>query len=1291
MWTQRDSQAVPSAVFAYDALWQQPARTEKHAFDLAIKLFDNYRSVAYVGFPWASLIDGLNRATEIGAVLDQQLALLAPPNGFERVVTVCQHIKFRHFIDHFKRAGVTDLFASHAFKGEHILAGINIHPFPLFPVQLPKDTVFGMPRDDRLEEFLARPYRFSFIGAHNPEFYLTDSRSWLFDLEGSPESFVLNRAEWHYERRVYKEQIEGEALEAFERKTEEQNAEEFKRVLAQTRFAPCPSGTGPNSIRLWEAIEFGCIPVLLADDLRLPGDPKLWERASVIVPETEQAVRKLPDLLESLESDPQVIADKLVALGELRELYGKDSFIADVRTLADFVESAANVTSGPARVHTHHVYLSIAEADDEAVLEWLWLLLVLADATGVNPVVYLGRRSVDTIDLDAWPLNGLDVRTVDHEFTLLHDWRKDDLAIIGDSSLLSHNLLRDFSHLWIRAKRRPKKINPSLHDVLTRYLEGNSPLALARNRFEGSATRARVLDSLREWRPICSLVTSMFNGDEYLEPFLENSAALEQYDTIEHLIARPNSPGREHLRLLQHVDDHDGAVYIWLSEDPGLYEVWNALCRLSTGPYLSNFNIDDRRAPAQVTTLVERLERAPDLEVASAALRISMTKNMPWRDSDDCPTWYEGQDIERYEASDLVTRRDGRTVPHNMPHCMPIWRRSLHVSNGFFDEARFGPSADWEFWLRSGKDGAGLTLVGQALGLYLKTEDSYWRRSEHTSTHDRHIIETYTDPSGEYRVPDDRRPFALRIDEMLLARRQGQVARYLWCLLELHRAARPRYPEQPELERLVNRALTEDFGIGDPDLAERGSLCCEPVEGLPKRFVSLAWLLVDVLHERPPDEWPVRRRALDNIRRVTGELRLTTDGTELNLIEACICRLQGDTAGEMHFLRKAYRRSSNRFWTALQAAYRFTVPLEEICGLLGDLPPFYHFEDLEDEQTLYFLPDYTHGNPYQKLLYGGLAGTGVKTQGIARLVDLGEEIPDPQPRDVVHVHWINYLYKGLEPHEYAGAIDAFLARLEELKRKGVRIFWTVHNRYSHDLPDIDLERRFRRRLCGLADRILIHHPCLLDEIAEWLPHDAPVNFVEHGNYIGEYENAMSRDEARASLGVAPDDIVISIIGQVRPYKDLHRYLPAIREAMEQQPRLKLVLAGRVSCEETAAEIEKMPPGQVIVENRFIKESEFQRFLNAASFVFLSYKDILTSGSLFQALSFKVPVVAPVLGSIPAYLVAGWNGFVYSRPETFEHALSEAIDSTRAASRGLNANAVKTAASAKWPGDLDAVR
>ena len=44
----------------------------------------------------------------------------------------------------------------------------------------------------------------------------------------------------------------------------------YNLILLNSRYSLCPSGSGPNSIRFWESLAIGSIPILLADTLDLP-------------------------------------------------------------------------------------------------------------------------------------------------------------------------------------------------------------------------------------------------------------------------------------------------------------------------------------------------------------------------------------------------------------------------------------------------------------------------------------------------------------------------------------------------------------------------------------------------------------------------------------------------------------------------------------------------------------------------------------------------------------------------------------------------------------------------------------------------------------------------------------------------------------------------------------------------------------------------------------------------------------------------------------------------------------
>jgi putative beta-1,4-xylosyltransferase IRX10 len=72
-------------------------------------------------------------------------------------------------------------------------------------------------------------------------------------------------------------------------------------------FCLCPLGWAPWSPRLVEAVVFGCIPVIIADDIVLPfADAIPWEEIGVFV--DEQDVPKLDTILTSIP--PEVILRK---------------------------------------------------------------------------------------------------------------------------------------------------------------------------------------------------------------------------------------------------------------------------------------------------------------------------------------------------------------------------------------------------------------------------------------------------------------------------------------------------------------------------------------------------------------------------------------------------------------------------------------------------------------------------------------------------------------------------------------------------------------------------------------------------------------------------------------------------------------------------------------------------------------------------------------------------------------------------------------------------------------------
>jgi Exostosin family len=82
--------------------------------------------------------------------------------------------------------------------------------------------------------------------------------------------------------------------------TIEAKVAQFQQILGRTKFALCPRGVSASSIRLFEAMEAGCVPIIIADDLVLPEGPD-WSSFCLRVP--ERHIGTIPALAESMEPE----------------------------------------------------------------------------------------------------------------------------------------------------------------------------------------------------------------------------------------------------------------------------------------------------------------------------------------------------------------------------------------------------------------------------------------------------------------------------------------------------------------------------------------------------------------------------------------------------------------------------------------------------------------------------------------------------------------------------------------------------------------------------------------------------------------------------------------------------------------------------------------------------------------------------------------------------------------------------------------------------------------------------
>ena len=251
-------------VFSYPGHWQTPAKTEQWAYEECLSKVERNLFEQFICFPWATLVDTSNHEQHQKAKLLIAALNVAPPKMAVKRITFCQHIYALQLLPFFKLLGITDIYWSHKVIGQNNIEGITLHPFPLYPVMYYKRN-----NTRKVKPLSQRRYMYSFIGAYNPDLYLTPVRKWLFELPLKSDVIIIERSEWHFDTDVYKQQLLGITENQAEANMRLAYEKEYIRVMEDSVFCLCPSGSGPNSIRLWEAIKFGCIPIVFSDMLDL--------------------------------------------------------------------------------------------------------------------------------------------------------------------------------------------------------------------------------------------------------------------------------------------------------------------------------------------------------------------------------------------------------------------------------------------------------------------------------------------------------------------------------------------------------------------------------------------------------------------------------------------------------------------------------------------------------------------------------------------------------------------------------------------------------------------------------------------------------------------------------------------------------------------------------------------------------------------------------------------------------------------------------------------------------------
>lgn len=205
-------------------------------------------------------------------------------------------------------------------------------------------------------------------------------------------------------------------------------------------------------------------------------------------------------------------------------------------------------------------------------------------------------------------------------------------------------------------------------------------------------------------KPRVSLITSLYNGDEFIVGFLSDMVRQTIFDQCELIIINANSPGNEEPIIRQYMKKYPNIIYKRLEKDPGLYAVWNLAIKMSRSDFITNANLDDRRNPVWLEEHVKVLEEKSWVDLVYSDFLVTFEPNETF----ECNTHRYAITPDEYS-------------PNVMYKCItgpqPMWRKSVHDRCGFFDES-FVSGGDFEMWNRAASKGSKFLKLPGYSGLY---------------------------------------------------------------------------------------------------------------------------------------------------------------------------------------------------------------------------------------------------------------------------------------------------------------------------------------------------------------------------------------------------------------------------------------------------------------------------------------------------------------------------------------------------------------------------------------------
>lgn len=248
--------------------------------------------------------------------------------------------------------------------------------------------------------------------------------------------------------------------------------------------------------------------------------------------------------------------------------------------------------------------------------------------------------------------------------------------------------------------------------------------------------------------------------------------------------------------------------------------------------------------------------------------------------------------------------------------------------------------------------------------------------------------------------------------------------------------------------------------------------------------------------------------------------------------------------------------------------------------------------------------------------------------------------------DMVFLNWAEDI-----PEKKGGFVQyLFLLSLLKFRRLlGIKIVWTLHNKFSHSSKKLGMKKKLFKALLYGSDFILTHSR---EGIAF-----AESIYPGSSSKIFYYPHPVIPQDQHTPR---PKTYDVLIWGTIAPYKGIDTFLAFLQEK-DLLDRYRILITGKILSSEFQESIKIYERENIIIDNRFISNEKLGELIGQSRIVLFTYsaKSVLSSGVLADSISYYASVLGPNVG---AFAEMGDLGIIKTY-DSFEQ-LPEILESIR---------------------------